>query len=223
MATAKLLRHFGYTVNFNPKQVCCGQIFINWGRMKKAEKLAHDFLKVFSGPATVVGPSGSCVATVRDKYGLLDLSAGDQSLWQDLRTRIFDTMEFLNLRDHRVAGRFSARVAVHRSCHLLREVGLDITAADIWSGIDGMEILVPDHPAECCGFGGVFSVKMGEVAAETGRRVVAGLVDLRPDVIMVPDAGCIMQVRSVLRAMGSKIPVMHPTEVLVRAMEARDE
>lgn len=219
MATAVLLRHFGYTVKFNPKQVCCGQVFINWGQLQKAERLAHGFLRAFPGHEPVVGPSGSCVAAVREKYAVLDLNQTDHDLWQDLRPRIFDTMEFLNLNNHRVVGEFPARVAVHRSCHLLRGIGMDITGTDTWSGIRGLEIVFPDLPAECCGFGGIFSVKMGEVAAEIGRRVVQGLLDLDPDVIMVPDAGCIMQVRSVLHAMGRDIPVMHPVEVLVRAIK----
>lgn len=219
MATAELLRYFGYTVDFDPKQVCCGQIFINWGQFKRAERLAHNFLKTFEGPEIVVGPSGSCVAAVREKYRLLDLDQVDFQRWQGLKSRIFDTIEFLNLRGHRVEGSFLSRVAVHRSCHLLREIGLDITDSALWSGIRGLDIVFPEHTAECCGFGGVFSVKMGEVAAQIGHRVVQRLVDLDPDIIMVPDAGCIMQVRSVLYDMDCHIPVMHPVEILVQALK----
>ncbi len=218
MATVQLLRHFGYQVHFDPAQVCCGQVFINWGQLKRAKKMARAFLRTFEGPALVVGPSGSCVAAVREKYGLLDLEKAEFEQWQDLRHRLFDVLEFMQQKGLKVRGRLDARVAIHRSCHLLREIGLDVVESDLWAGIEGIRVVYPEHMAECCGFGGVFSVKMGEVAAGIGRRVVQRLVDLEPDVIVVPDAGCIMQVRSVLDAMHKDIRVLHPVQLMLQAI-----
>ncbi len=221
ISTAQVLKYLGYEVHFDPEQVCCGQIFINWGQFGKAARLASRFIHVFSDKGIVVGPSGSCVSAVREKYALLDLAQKDLLLWKDLKQRLFSFIEFLLVKGHQIKGRLDLRIAMHRSCHLYRSLGVDPATHNLYSNIKGLEVLVPDGPPECCGFGGVFSVKMGEVAASIGHRAVKRLVDLDPDVIVVPDAGCILQVRSVLGYLGVNIPVWHPAELFYEAINGQ--
>src|SRR5260370_11950441 len=68
VATVKLLRRLGVTVDFPERQTCCGQPFYNSGFLKGARDLARHTIQVFERPNPVVVPSGSCAAMVKIEF-----------------------------------------------------------------------------------------------------------------------------------------------------------
>ena len=67
-AVVRLLERLGHEVVFPEEQTCCGQMHANSGYGLEAVPLARRFVRVFGGFDTIVTPSGSCAAMVRDGY-----------------------------------------------------------------------------------------------------------------------------------------------------------
>jgi L-lactate dehydrogenase complex protein LldE len=173
-------------------------------------------LSVFKDAGVVVAPSGSCVAMVRDAFGDLDLTETEFAAWKRLRERTFELSEFLvaNGLHVRLRPRFKARVAVHRTCHHLRHAGGEGPLSEVLARVDGMEPVESAEARECCGFGGVFSMKLPELSVAMGKRRLDGMLALGPDVIALADAGCILHLRGIASAAGIDVPVVHYAQLL---------
>src|SRR6187431_3589057 len=65
VATVKLLRRLGVTVDFPQAQTCCGQPHFNSGFHDDARDLARHAIRTFADAEMVVCPSGSCAAMVK--------------------------------------------------------------------------------------------------------------------------------------------------------------
>ena len=55
---------------FPEEQTCCGQMHLNSGYAREAEKLGRRFRSIFGEYEAVVSPSSSCVGTVRETLGM---------------------------------------------------------------------------------------------------------------------------------------------------------
>jgi L-lactate dehydrogenase complex protein LldE len=156
MALARLLRHFGLNPVYVPHQTCCGQPAYNTGYPEQAVPLAERFLALFEPYDWIVAPSGSCVSMVKNSYGDLNLSDRGRRRWEGLRQRIFEGVQFIyhQLGVEEIDGSFEGKVALHESCHALRELGVGEEPRVLLSSIDGLELVIPTGSQECCGFGG---------------------------------------------------------------------
>src|SRR3954468_19938316 len=79
IAVAKILEHYGCTVCFPPAQTCCGQPFFNNGFHPEARELAKRFAEISEPYHSVVTPSGSFCAMVREQFH--ELFKGDHA-WE---------------------------------------------------------------------------------------------------------------------------------------------
>src|SRR6187431_566341 len=80
VATVKLLRRLGVSVDFPQAQTCCGQPHFNSGFHDEARALARHTITAFANSGVVVTPSGSCAAMVKLEYP--ELFHADP-LWHD--------------------------------------------------------------------------------------------------------------------------------------------
>ena len=97
-AVVRLLERLGVALEFHPKQTCCGQMHANTGFRAEAFSQAKRFVGLYRETETVVVPSSSCVAMIRDQYPGLFEDLGDETLRRDfaaLLPRIFELSEFL--------------------------------------------------------------------------------------------------------------------------------
>lgn len=250
----RLLRHLGVEVAFPREQTCCGQPSFNAGHSSQARRMALHTIRVFRDAPYVVLPSGSCTAMLRKFYAELldpdgDLAgdagglAGDAG---DLARRTYELAEFVvhvlgvdELGDG-LAGR---RVAYHHGCHALRELGLEEEPLRLLENA-GAELVEWEADRECCGFGGLFSVKAPEVSAAMADRKIdtlpgagaasppspgtgAATASRRPgpadrdgptrtvDVLTSADGGCLLHLAGRLRHRGLELPV-RPLASLLR-------
>jgi L-lactate dehydrogenase complex protein LldE len=223
LATVRVLERFGVKVEFPEEQTCCGQPMANSGCAEEARPLAERFLRIFGGCEYVVAPSGSCVSMVRNHYGpFLQGRAG----FDRLRSRTYELCEFLCdvLRLEKVEGRFPRRVGLHRSCHGLRELRLgagserNVPPFDkvhrLLAGLEGITLLEPSRPDECCGFGGTFAVNEEAVSCLMGRDRVADHERQGVEVIAGIDMSCLMHLEGLIRRERRPLRVMHVAQVL---------
>jgi L-lactate dehydrogenase complex protein LldE len=226
MAVVRVLEHFGCTVDFPQDQTCCGQPQFNNGYHAEARMLACRLIEVFQGSTYVVTPSASCAAMVREHY--VEVMKGDP-IWEEkarlLAAKTYEFTEFLRKVLNADLSTLSlprlTSIATHYTCH---NRGIGQSLADCTNPLTqlGNARVIPLEKAEqCCGFGGTFAVKFPEVSAVLVEEKVASAVQANPDVLLVNDAGCAMNISGACHRRGKDIPIRHVAELLACAIDAR--
>ncbi len=218
----RLPRRLGCDVGFLPQQSCCGQPAHNAGAKREAARMARRSAQVFRHADAVVVPSGSCAAMVKKHYPHLERDArgrtsplGTFSL-SSMATRTWELSEFIVRRlgvtrlGDGLAGR---RVALHQGCHALRELGLAEEPRTLLEGC-GARVVPWEASDECCGFGGLFSVKMPEVSGAMADRKLDTLPQV--DWVISGDGGCLLQLDGRGRALGRGVEFVHLATALWR-------
>jgi L-lactate dehydrogenase complex protein LldE len=84
----------------------------------------------------------------------------------------------------------------------------------------GAELVPWEASQECCGFGGLFSIKLPEVSAAMADRKLDTLPEL--DVLTSADGGCLLQLSGRMEKRGLHVPVVPLASLLWRAREHGD-
>jgi|SRR5438093_1619093 len=217
-AAIRLLESGGAQVLVPPTQTCCGQPGYNSGDRSGAKALAAKVVSEFEECEYLVAPSGSCGGMIKTHYA--DLFRDDPELLSRasaLGAKTYELTDFLVnvLKLDRVPGGFSGRVTYHDSCAGLREMGVkQQPRALLARNADVTLIEMPDCET-CCGFGGTFSIKYGEISTRMADNKCQQIVDTGADAVVLGDLGCILNIEGRLRRRGDmKTKVMHIAEVL---------
>ena len=80
--------------------------------------------------------------------------------------------------------------------------------------MDGIELLLPERPDECCGFGGAFAVKFPEVSARIGSARLAALTATGADYVTATDVSCLLHLDGLRRRRGAGPRPIHLAELL---------
>jgi L-lactate dehydrogenase complex protein LldE len=217
-ATIKLLEAAGCEVVVPEGQTCCGQPAFNSGDRAAASLLAKKVIAEFEGFEHVVVPSGSCADQIRNEYpGLL----ADEPDWHvravALAGRVHELTDFLAnvARIERLPGDFHGAVTYHDSCAGLRSLGIKEQPRRLLAQLPGVELREMAGAEECCGFGGAFSVKFGEISAAIAGKKCGNACATGADAIVGGDLGCLLNIEGRLRRQGDETTrVLHIAEVL---------
>ncbi len=217
-ATIELLEAAGCEVVVPAGQTCCGQPAYNSGDRAAAAVLAKKLIAEFESYDFVVAPSGSCADHIRNGYPEL---LADDSVWrvraQALAARVYELTDFLvNVAkiDH-LPGSFAGSVTYHDSCAGLRGLGIKAQPRALLAKLPGVELKEMAGAEECCGFGGTFSIKFGEISAAIAERKCNNLQATATDAVVGGDLGCLLNIEGKLRRMGDETTkVLHIAEVL---------
>jgi L-lactate dehydrogenase complex protein LldE len=220
----RLLRSLGVEVDFPPDQTCCGQPAFNAGRKEPAREMALHTRAVFQNSRNVVIPSGSCATMLKRFYpGLLTdrHGASASDVWGEVR--VWELAEFLvHALEVRTLGDGlrGLRVAYHHGCHALRELGLHDEALGLIEGA-GAQVVPWEAAEECCGFGGLFSIKLPEVSVAMADRKLDTLLGTQADVLTSADGGCLLQLAGRMATRGVTLPIVPLATLLWRARSSR--
>jgi L-lactate dehydrogenase complex protein LldE len=218
VATVKLLRRLGVTVDFPQAQTCCGQPHFNSGFHDDARALAKHTIQAFANGRPVVTPSGSCAAMVKLEYPELfhhDLVWHGRA--EDLGRRTHELSDFLVnvLKIEDVGARFDGKVTYHMACHL-RGLGLLTEPERLLRQVRGLEYIPLERADECCGFGGSFAVRYPGISGAMVPDKAAFIEKTGADTVVATDAGCLMNIGGCLHRRGSKVRTLHLAEVLAQ-------
>lgn len=214
-AAIDVLERAGVQVEFPAGQTCCGQPLLNAGMVEEARQLARQTVRALHDESLVVVPSGSCAEMIRHRYP--ELLADDPELGSLARALAQRTYEFSQfLIDELLVSDFGAKspsvFAYHPSCHLLRGLGVDRQPLTLLEAVAGASVRRLE--AECCGFGGVFSVDHAQISAEMLDRTLERVDDAAAEVVVGCDVSCLMQIEGGLRRSGSSARCAHLAQVL---------
>lgn len=217
-ATVALLEHAGLKVEFPFDQTCCGQPAFNGGFADEAKTQAKqtlDVLDATEGP--IVIPSGSCAAMIiHHNAELLEGDAAYTAKAERVAARTKELTQFL-VEDAGLelpgAGCDGCTATYHASCHGLRWLGvLDEPKGLLHeAGVRRVDLEGED---ECCGFGGLFSVKAPEVSTAMMDTKIKRIEDSGADVVVGVDVSCLMHIGGGLKRRNSAIVTKHIAELL---------
>ncbi len=229
-ATVAVLERLGIEVEFPEAQICCGQPGYNAGFRADARRLALHTLQVFeASPAPVVAPSGSCAAML--VHGYADLFQDDPANLaraHALAARTYEFSQFLidglGLDPATVTAgtRLDETVTFHPSCHLLRGLGVAEAGQKLLGALPGVKLEPLPAAEQCCGFGGLFSVKHGDISAAMLDNKLAAVRATGASAVVGCDMSCLMHMQGGLTRDGSPVRCRHLASVLADATpEAR--
>jgi L-lactate dehydrogenase complex protein LldE len=215
-AAAKLLEDAGCEVVV-PPQTCCGQPAYNSGDRQTSRTLALQMMDAFSGCDYIVVPSGSCGGMVSRHYP--ELFEDEPQLARRARefaSRTYELVSFLT--DVRgvtqVNAGYEGRVTYHDSCSGLRELGIHDQPRKLLASVRGLELVEMTDADVCCGFGGTFAVKYGEISDAIVTKKAAHVVSSGAPMLLAGDLGCLMNMAGKLSREGRHIEIRHVAEVL---------
>ncbi len=217
-AALKLLEAAGCEVVVPQTQTCCGQPGYNSGDRASAKALARKLLAEFEGCEYVVLPSGSCAGMIRTHYPELFRDAPDElERLRKLCERTYELTDFLvNIAGVKtVPGSFNGTVTYHDSCSGLREMGVKAQPRALLAKVPGLAIEEMEEAEVCCGFGGTFSVKFGDISSHIADRKCDNIAAAGADAVVLGDLGCMLNIEGRLRRRGDmRTRVLHVAEVL---------
>lgn len=218
MDMVRVLRRIGCEMEFPEEQTCCGQPAFNTGYWNDARPVAERFLQIFGKAEMVVCPSGSCTTMVRSFYPELLAGTPRHEEAVQVGQRVYEFSEFLvkvmKLTD--VGASFPHRVAVHDSCHALRELHLKKESRELLRNVRGLELVEMPYSEDCCGFGGTFAAKFTQISAAMGDAK-AGYVEISgAEYLTATDPSCLLHIDGILRRRNSKVRTIHLAGILAQ-------
>lgn len=183
--------------------------------------MAEHTLGVLEGADYVVLPSGSCTTMLRAFYPELFREQPRRFAQAEaLSQKTYELAEFvvkvLGV-SHLGQGLRGQRIAYHHGCHALRELGIKQEPLTLLRNA-GAEIVDWAAAEECCGFGGLFSVKLPEVALSMADRKLSTLPPTgQIDFLTSADAGCMLHLSGRIVNRGLGLPVRPLASVLWEA------
>jgi L-lactate dehydrogenase complex protein LldE len=218
-AVVHLLERLGVQLDFHPQQTCCGQMHANTGFRGEAFSQAKRFVRLYRDTETVVVPSSSCVAMIRDQYPGLFAELGNESLRNDFTAlvhRVYELSEFLidRLGVEDVGAYFPHRVTYHASCHGLRGLQLGERPWRLLAKVRGLEEIPLPNLDRCCGFGGTFSVKNAEVSSAMLAVKLQDVVSTGAEYCTALDNSCLMHLGGAMHRQYAGMKTIHMAQIL---------
>jgi L-lactate dehydrogenase complex protein LldE len=213
------LERLGVELEFEPRQTCCGQMHANTGFRSEAYSQAKRFVRLYKDAENVVIPSSSCVAMIRDQYAGLFEEFGNEQLRGEFRAlapRVYELSEFLieGMGVEDVGAYFPHRVTYHASCHGLRALNLGERPFRLLSKVRGIELIPLPNLDRCCGFGGTFSVKNGDVSSAMLAVKLEDVMQTAAEFCTALDTSCLMHMGGAMHRQFAGMRTIHMAEIL---------
>ncbi|MCX6549948.1 MAG: (Fe-S)-binding protein [Acidobacteria bacterium] len=217
-AVVAVLERQGLDVSVPMDQTCCGQPAFNGGFTDDARRMARHTVDVLSAsPDPVVVPSGSCADMIVHRYPeLLADDAAYAARARDLAARTFEFTQFLVdvLHVSPAAEPDGPRLAYHASCHGLRGLGLVEQPRQLLRAVAGDRCTDLPGAGICCGFGGLFAVKLAGISAAMLASKIEAIAESGADAVVATDVSCLMHIGGGLHRRGSRVRPLHVAEIL---------
>jgi L-lactate dehydrogenase complex protein LldF len=214
VALERIATAAGFKVGFPKTQWCCGLIAANGGDFKGGVKLnARLAASLGDSKGLIVTPSASC-------FGACTIDAGDWGASPDgvLKARFRDSTRFaLQLLEAKTdlvdPDRLSLKIAYHDSCQSLRQLGLKSEPRRLLE-LAGYEVVDLPDIANCCGFGGTFSLEWPRVADRLARWKLDAIAKTGCAVVASDNPGCLVHIEAAARRRGMNLRVAHVLELV---------
>ncbi len=219
----RILHRLGHQIEFPEGQTCCGQPALNSGYMDDFRAVAGRMIKLFENAEVIVTPSGSCCSIVREYYPhVFENDPVMHAKAVAMAGKTFELVEFLQ-KQLKVDWskwnlRYPGTATFHYSCH---HRGIDMSPEDVIGLIQefkDLEYRPLEKMEQCCGFGGTFAVKFGDISGAMVTDKINCVKATGARMLICDDGGCTLNIAGALRREGIDVEVKHIAELLDAAM-----
>jgi L-lactate dehydrogenase complex protein LldE len=216
-AVVRVLEGAGVEVIVPDGQTCCGQPACNAGARPDAAAMARHTIEVLErDPAPVVVPSGSCTdMIVHQAPALLAADPAWHARARAVADRTFEFTQFVvDVLGLSLPCPGRGTIAYHACCHGLRGLDIDAQPRQLLGAIDGATVVALPEADTCCGFGGLFAVKLPDISGAMLDRKIRQIVASGADTIVVTDVSCAMHMQGGLDRRGHQVRVRHIADIV---------
>lgn len=227
-STLELLELAGCDVHVPQAQTCCGQPAWNSGDQATTHQLAMKWLREFETFDYVVIPSGSCAGMISSHYPQVFLNDPDlRSKAVQLTEKTYELTDFLvnvigldklkgklALNSSKLPQALLEAVTYHDSCSGLRELGVKQQPRQLIQALTQTKLVEMQESEQCCGFGGTFSVKYGEVSSAICDDKCTHIAATGAQAVVLGDLGCMLNIKGRMSRLGNTTQVIHISELL---------
>ncbi|MFQ5746072.1 MAG: (Fe-S)-binding protein [Gemmatimonadota bacterium] len=226
----RALAAWGFIETAAPGQGCCGALHAHAGRPEEARRLARRNIEAFerSGARWIVADSAGCGAALRDYASWLERDEAWSDRAESLATRVRDVTELVADGFGPSAGAqgrgpalrpVPGRAAYDAPCHLLHGQGVREAPLEALRRVPGLDVESLPSSERCCGGAGTYNLKRPGLSERVLSAKLDEIAAAKVDWIVTGNPGCIMQIGAGLGSRGLATPVLHPIELLDRALE----
>jgi glycolate oxidase iron-sulfur subunit len=220
----ELLAACGARVLAPRAQVCCGAIHHHNGAHHPAEEMARRNIDAFvpkEGPPVdfIVTAVAGCGAMLREYDVLLRDDPAYAQRARDFVLRVRDVTEVLvELSLPEMKHRIDETITYHDACHLAHAQKVTAAPRKLLAMVPGLMIVPLPESDMCCGAAGTYNLTQPEMATRLAGRKLDNIASTGAATCVMGNVGCAMQIRSEAAARGQALRVMHPVELLHRAV-----
>ncbi len=217
LAGMELIRGAGIEVIYPQKQGCCGQPAFNSGYREEALRVARSQMRCFPREIPIVVPSGSCASMMIHHWPELFAGEVDEAQAQSVADRTIELTRFLvdrlNLQLMDLGE--PAEITVHTSCSCRNELKIADRIESLLGQLANVEVLEQPRKAECCGFGGTFTIKQPDLSGAIVSDKCEALESTGATRVVSQDCGCLMNIGGALEKREQTIQPQHIAEFLL--------
>ncbi|MCI2255157.1 (Fe-S)-binding protein [Domibacillus sp. PGB-M46] len=215
-ATVEVLERLGCDIKFPMGQVCCGQPAYNSGYVEESKDAMKKMITTFENAEIIVTPSGSCATMFKEYQRIFHNDPVWRPRAERLAVKTYELTEFIVhvLGVENIGAKLNGVATYHPSCHMTRLLGVKDAPMTLLQNVEGLRFEPLPNAHNCCGFGGTFSVKMGNISEQMVDEKVDSAEQTGADFLIGADGGCLMNIGGRIERRGKPIRVMHIAEVL---------
>jgi glycolate oxidase iron-sulfur subunit len=221
----QLLAGAGADVIVPRQQTCCGAIHHHNGAHHEAQDFARRNIDVFipknGEPAVefIATNIAGCGAALREYDLLLRDDPEYANRAKEFVKRVKDVSEVLlkiglpELKHH-----VNETITYHDACHLAHAQKVVSPPRQLLAQVKGLKLIPLPESDMCCGAAGTYNLTQPEMSTQLAERKLKNIASTSAETCVTGNVGCAMQIQSEADAHKQKLKVVHPVEILHRAV-----
>ncbi len=217
----ELLTASGAEVIVPPSNTCCGAIHHHGGEHAPAEQFARDNIDAYerTNADYIVTTIAGCGAMLKDYDVLLRDDPKYAERAKTFAGKVRDISQVLMLLGlPKMNNPIEARVTYHDACHLAHAQRVTLEPRKLLAQIPGLVLVALPESEICCGAAGTYNLEHPEMAQDLALRKLNHIESTSTNICVTGNVGCAMHIQSEAQRLGRKVKVVHPVELLHRAV-----
>jgi len=220
----ELLNACGADVRVPRAQACCGAIHHHNGAWEPARAFARRNIDAFVGAGMENAPAiattiAGCGAMLKDYGHLLRDDPQYAERAKLFASKLRDVSEVIaEIGLPEMTHSQDVTVTYHDACHLAHAQKVTAQPRALLAKIPGVRLVPLAESDMCCGAAGTYNLTQPAMASDLAARKIEHIEATGAPICATGNVGCAMHIQSEASARGKDVDVVHPVELLHRAV-----